>query len=359
MGHGHREAGQGKAEAVEDLRLDDVEPEVAERVGLEGDVQRRVAHRAVGGVVEPWRQRAPQHRVADDPEDPLHRRQIGQAVVAHQLGRGELPGGAGGVGRGGGEDDPRPDPRGEQAAPGGATPAGEGEQVGAAQGGGGEQRRDAVAGTGALDDHLVEAGRHRVQAGEALLELHRVGRRAVPGHHPPLGRHGGQHLGDEVALGLEVDVVVARRGGTQPLAAALLAAVEAAALGTAAQGVEQPPGEVLAQRPRVDLAGGVGAHLEHLGVAPGGGEKGRPSAGLGGQRRQGGDDGGSGRLCGQNENSFRGPGRSVLPTASSVPGRAAGTVSRLGHAVVVRTPAPGPGGDRGGTGGGGAHRRSR
>ena len=96
----------------------------------------------------------------------------------------------------------------------------------------------------------------------------------MPGDNPALGRHGLQHLRRQIARRLEVHQVVAGRRLDQPPLAPLGRALEGAALGAAAQGIEEPPREE-AESGGIEVPHQVGPHLQPVDAIQGGGGEAR------------------------------------------------------------------------------------
>src|SRR6185436_17392463 len=86
--------------------------------------------------------------------------------------------------------------------------------------------------------------------------------RTVPGDHPLLCRNGLEDIGGEVAGALEVDQVEALGGLEEAALAALRRPFPGAALGPAAQGIEELAGKAGAQRLGSEIADEIGPDLQ-------------------------------------------------------------------------------------------------
>src|SRR6185369_5746576 len=159
---------------------------------------------------------------------------------------------------------------------------------------------------------------------EDRLETVDGGRRSVPGEDPLLRWDRPEDLVRQIPRGFEVDQVVALRRGDQPLLAALRRALERAALGPAAQGVQQLAGKLPAQRRWIEVPDEITPDFE-----PGGAldavQRGK-KAGNGG-RRQG------RHQCGDGGSRVSVQKRNLLPGPEGGDGRCAGCLSRPGCTV--------------------------
>ncbi len=187
---------------------------------MEGQVDRRDAERPVRSVVEARRQRVGD-RMADDAVDRGGLGQVGQVEVFDQLLEAQLARSAGAAAERA-VDERRPEKRRHHPRPGADLAGRERGEVGPPQRLEERQRGQLVARLGGVRDHLVVAGRGAGQRGEPVLQLGERRRRTVPGDQPLGRRHLDQEVGLEVAVGLEVDQVVARRGRRQPFFRACL-----------------------------------------------------------------------------------------------------------------------------------------
>ena len=176
---GDRQTPQRETEVGDRLALDDLEPEVAELLDVERDVERRESQGAVGRVVQARRERL-QRRPADQSEEMADPRQLGKAVVAAQLGHRGLAGRRGARARRA-VDHRRAEMRRQDPRPEAAVATREGDDIAARRAGQELQRSELFAGVRGPRHQLVERGRNGGEMREAGLERRESDRRAVPG----------------------------------------------------------------------------------------------------------------------------------------------------------------------------------
>ena len=278
----------GRPKRLEQAALDHFEPEVAEVLGVEGEVERRDAELPVRPVVQAGREGVVD-RSADDAEKGLCRRQRRQPKVVDQPVDRRLARGAGRIAGEGAEDHRRPQPRRHQARPDPGRAGGEGDDVVSARSRcrseellEQDERRQLLPRRHRRGDQLVEPGRGRVHPVDAPLQGLGVGRGAVPGEDAALGRNRLEHRRHQVAVGLQVDqgpaLGPARR--RQQLGARGRVVRAVAPFGPAAEGIDQVAVEALVERPERSLR--QGAVLARTGAIRPNFQRERPSGGRGG-----------------------------------------------------------------------------
>ncbi len=164
---GDRQTPQRETQIGDRLALDDLEPEVAELLDVEGHVERRQSEGAVGRVVQARRERV-QGRSPYQAEEVADLRQLREAVVPTQLGHRGLAGCSGARARRA-EDHRRAEMRRQDPRPEPAVAAREGDDIAARRAGKELQRSELFAGIGGARHQLVERCRNGGEVREAGL----------------------------------------------------------------------------------------------------------------------------------------------------------------------------------------------